>query len=46
MIELDKDLYGPDNHLVEVSTYYCEKIACLYSNLSFTDAIRYEDNFY
>ena len=25
VIELDKDLYGPDNHLVEVSqTSYCE----------------------
>ena len=24
VIELDKDLYGPDNHLVEVGAIFCE----------------------
>lgn len=40
VIELDKDLYGPDNHLVEVSlniahcTLYTDKEAYLRTNLT------------
>ena len=30
VIELDKDLYGPDNHLVEVSVWYSVRKSSLY----------------
>ena len=30
VIELDKDLYGPDNHLVEVSLWYSVRKSSLY----------------